>query len=101
MKAPEADIRAIDCARGNWTDQYRKAARLASDEQGRWLEMQAPLPWPMEYGWDTFFVRYDASSHAGPIPVPDHLPGRFGYFSEAALPQPGSPSQIEGFNPTT
>ena len=60
----------------------------------RWLEMQAPQPRPQEYGRDTFF-----GSGAGP--AADGSEGRVGHFDESQLPHPGSPSQMEGFNPTT
>ena len=60
----------------------------------RWLEMQAPQPRPLEYGQDTFFVSDKGINSASDSPMP-------GYFDESQLPRPGSPSQMEGFNPTT
>jgi mannose-6-phosphate isomerase-like protein (cupin superfamily) len=65
--------------------------RNESSEPVRWLEMQAPQPRPLEYGRDTFFV--DGGSAEGSL--------LHGHFDEEQLPRPGSPSQMEGFNPTT
>jgi quercetin dioxygenase-like cupin family protein len=76
----------------------RHTWRNLSDHPVRWLEMQAPQPRPVEYGRDTFFVGGDAPSHAS---SPDPENPMFGYFDEAALPRPGGPSQMEGFNPLT
>ena len=72
----------------------RHAFRNQSGHQVRWLEMQAPQPRIVDYGRDTFFV--DEAAATG-----DADKGRFGYFDETQLPQPGSASQMEGFNPTT
>lgn len=59
----------------------------------RWLEMQAPQPRPANAaGPDTFFGDRDIAGGAE---------ARLGSFDEAQLPQPGSASQMEGFNPTT
>src|SRR5271170_181293 len=53
--------------------------------------MQAPQPLPADYGRDTFFGAEEAKA----------AEAAFGYFDESQLPHPGSPSQMEGFNPTT
>ena len=74
------------------------AFRNASDQPARWLEMQAPQPRPIEYGRDTFFVGGDVATQAKP---PDKGISQLGHFDESQLPRPGSPSEMEGFNPTT
>lgn len=69
----------------------------AGDSPMRWLEMQAPQPRaeasPKQdaAGADTFF----SGDFSGGEPP------RIGHFDESQLPQPGAPSQMEGFNPTT
>lgn len=68
--------------------------RNTGDQPARWLEMQAPQPRPLSYGKDTFFISDRSTTPASSSPVP-------GYFDESQLPRPGSPSQMEGFNPTT
>jgi quercetin dioxygenase-like cupin family protein len=57
----------------------------------RWLEMQAPQPRPLDGPADTFFF---GKLFGGEPPL-------LGHFDESQLPQPGAPSQMEGFNPTT
>ena len=82
----------------------RHAWRNLSSETVSWLEMQSPQPRPHDYGRDTFFV--DANGAAG---QPSHCTGRPGSgeidaratLMKSALPRPGGPSQMEGFNPTT
>ena len=69
-------------------------------EAMRWLEMQAPQPRPVDYGRDTFFVGGDKAK-ADAANAPDKIEGLLGHFDEADLPRPGSPAQMEGFNPTT
>lgn len=64
----------------------------------RWLEMQAPQPRTIEYGRDTFFVEGDIPGEAN---APENGTSQLGHFDEAQLPKPGSPSEMEGFNPTT
>jgi quercetin dioxygenase-like cupin family protein len=59
-----------------------------------WLEMQAPQPRPPGAERDTFFA-----GAAAPEPLPAGAELLLGYFDEAQLPQPGGPSQMEGFNP--
>jgi len=76
----------------------KHAFRNASGQAARWLEMQAPQPRPMEYGRDTFFVGGDVSGEAN---VPENGTSQLGHFDESQLPKPGSPSEMEGFNPTT
>jgi mannose-6-phosphate isomerase-like protein (cupin superfamily) len=69
-------------------------------QTARWLEMQAPQPRSPEYGLDTFFV--DSQNYRTQnAPGPNLSNGSLGYFDESHLPHPGSPSQMEGFNPTT
>jgi mannose-6-phosphate isomerase-like protein (cupin superfamily) len=78
--------------------------RNAPGEPARWLEMQAPQPRPLEYGRDTFFVDGDGDVTAQPLPPPEGAEGAklmLGHFDESALPRPGGPAQMEGFNPTT
>jgi quercetin dioxygenase-like cupin family protein len=80
------------------------AWRTASDDQAHWLEMQAPQPRSLEYGRDTFFLDGDRSGQATPLQPPDRpdqVDGLLGHFDESALPRPGGPSQMEGFNSTT
>lgn len=67
----------------------------------RWLEMQAPQPRPVEYGKDTFFIGGDAPKQASAPDLKDPANNMLGHFDEAQLPRPGSPSEMEGFNPTT
>lgn len=69
-----------------------------SNQPARWLEMHAPQPRPMDYGRDTFFVGGEASAEAK---APENGSSQLGRFDEAMLPKPGSPSEMEGFNPTT
>jgi len=68
-----------------------------SSAPARWLEMQAPQPRPSDYGRDTFFGNADSANAA---PSSD-ASAPIGHFDESQLPRPGSPSQMEGFNPTT
>ena len=68
--------------------------RNHGDHPARWLEMHAPQPRPVSYGRDTFFVEESPAGDGDDK-------GRLGYFDESQLPQPGSASQMEGFNPTT
>jgi len=80
------------------------AWRNTSDAQASWLEMQAPQPRSLEYGRDTFFSDGDGSWQGTPLQPPDWpdpIDGLLGHFDESALPRPGGPSQMEGFNPTT
>jgi mannose-6-phosphate isomerase-like protein (cupin superfamily) len=82
----------------------RHAWRNPSGESVRWLEMQAPQPRPHEYGRDTFFVdsNGDVADQLALVPEgPEAARLMFGHFDESALPRPGGPSQMEGFNPTT
>ena len=75
----------------------------ASNEPARWLEMQAPQPRRPENGRDTFFAD-DNAELARPIAPPEGAEAAnlmLGHFDESALPRPGGPSQMEGFNPTT
>ena len=72
--------------------------RNAGDQAARWLEMQAPQPRPVDYGRDTFFVGGDVVNVAN---APENGTNQIGHFDEAQLPQPGAPSEMEGFNPTT
>jgi len=76
----------------------RHAFRNVGDQPARWLEMQAPQPRPIEYGRDTFFVVGDVVSETN---APENGSSQIGHFDEAQLPQPGAPSEMEGFNPTT
>jgi len=84
----------------------KHAWRNAGDQPARWLEMQAPQPRPMEYGRDTFFVGGDVAtsavkpdlSEAGRLEPENQM---LGHFDESLLPKPGSPAQMEGFNPIT
>jgi mannose-6-phosphate isomerase-like protein (cupin superfamily) len=75
-----------------WSNKSRRTVR--------WLEMQAPQPRPLEYGSDTFFVSGEVVQAAGSS-GPNSANALLGYFDESQLPQPGGPSQMEGFNPTT
>jgi quercetin dioxygenase-like cupin family protein len=68
--------------------------RSVGSQPARWLEMQSPMP--RATGGDTFFVGGEVAASA---PAPDSP--RISHFDEAQLPQPGAPSQMEGFNPTT
>ncbi len=77
------------------------AWRNASGAQARWLEMQAPQPRALDYGRDTFFTAGNGSWQAAPIEPPERIEGLLGHFEQWALPGPGGPSQMEGFNPTT
>ena len=76
----------------------KHAFRNVSNQPARWLEMQAPQPRPIDYGRDTFFVGGDVAAQAKP-PVKET--NQIGHFDESQLPQPGAPSEMEGFNPTT
>ena len=76
----------------------KHAFRNTGNQPARWLEMQAPQPRPIEYGRDTFFVGGDVPSEAN---APENAISQLGHFDEAQLPKPGSPSEMEGFNPTT
>ncbi len=76
----------------------KHAWRNAGSTPARWLEMQAPQPRAAEYGRDTFFTGGEIAQHAAPATATEAL---LGYFDAAQLPQPGAPSQMEGFNPTT
>ncbi len=76
----------------------KHAFRNVSGEPVRWLEMQAPQPRTEDYGHDTFFIGGESSA-AGE--APENGTSQLGHFDEAMLPVPGSPSQMEGFNPTT
>lgn len=75
----------------------RHAWRSLGPQPARWVEMQAPQPRPVEYGKDTFFVGGDFPAESQPG-AGDTL---IGHFDESKLPQPGAPSEMEGFNPTT
>jgi len=82
----------------------RHAWHNPSGETARWLEMQAPQPRPRDYCRDTFFVNANGDDANQPVAVPKGSEGdkvMLGHFDESALPQPGGPSQMEGFNPTT
>lgn len=72
----------------------RHAWSNPSDRVVRWLEMQAPQPRSADScgGADTFFAGPDSPAEGEAL---------FGHFDESQLPQPGSVSQMEGFNPTT
>lgn len=74
--------------------------RNAGERPARWLEMQSPQPRSMDAqaGRDTFFVAGEVSAQAAPPTSDSPL---LSYFDESQLPRPGSPSQMEGFNPTT
>lgn len=74
--------------------------RNTGTETIRWLEMQAPQPRALEYGRDTFFSRENKAMRDASN-APDKIERLLGHFDEAALPRPGGPSQMEGFNPTT
>jgi len=76
----------------------KHAFRNTSGQSARWLEMHAPQPRPVEYGRDTFFVGGDAPAEGK---APENGTRGLGHFDEAMLPKPGSPSEMEGFNPTT
>lgn len=81
----------------------RHAWRSPSGE-AHWLEMQAPQPRPLGSGRDTFFVGGNGDAASEPTVPPEGPEGArlmLGYFNESALPRPGGPSQMEGFNPTT
>lgn len=78
------------------------AWRNVPDGQARWLEMQAPQPRAADYGRDTFFGNAEvAAQPMDPPKAVEPAQPMLGHFDEAALPRPGSPSQMEGFNPTT
>jgi mannose-6-phosphate isomerase-like protein (cupin superfamily) len=78
----------------------KHAWRNAGPHPVRWLEFQAPQPRPRDApaGRDTFFVGGEVPRQAAPPEPNDAL---LGHFDEAQLPQPGGPSQMEGFNPIT
>jgi mannose-6-phosphate isomerase-like protein (cupin superfamily) len=76
--------------------------RNASSQPTRWLEMQAPQPRPLDYGRDTFFPGGGPPSSAKPPDFSDAAARAvLGHFDDSKLPQPGTPSEMEGFNPTT
>jgi mannose-6-phosphate isomerase-like protein (cupin superfamily) len=76
--------------------------RSVGNQTARWLEMQAPQPRPLEYGQDTFFPGVEPpTSAAAPDFSDESTRAVVGYFDESKLPQPGAPSEMEGFNPTT
>lgn len=80
------------------------AWRNPSGEPVRWLEMQSPQPRPRDYGRDTFFVDGNGQSAVEPVVPPEGEAAKslmLGHFDESLLPRPGTPSQMEGFNPTT
>ncbi len=70
-------------------------------QSARWLEMQSPQPRPAEYGRDTFFVGGEVPPRAAPLDTANVGNTLLGHFDEAQLPRPGTPSEMEGFNPTT
>lgn len=74
------------------------AWRCAGNGPASWLEMQAPQPRTPDYGRDTFFIGGDVAASAA---APDPASAIIGHFDESQLPQPGAPSEMEGFNPTT
>jgi mannose-6-phosphate isomerase-like protein (cupin superfamily) len=76
----------------------KHAFRHAGSQPARWLEMQAPQPRGRDYGRDTFFIGGEASEAAK---APENGTSQLGHFDESQLPKPGSPSEMEGFNPTT
>lgn len=69
----------------------------------RWLEMQAPQPRRLDTsaGRDTFFVGGEVASDATAPDMSEEANKLLGYFDESQLPRPGSPSEMEGFNPLT
>jgi mannose-6-phosphate isomerase-like protein (cupin superfamily) len=75
--------------------------RSVGNTPARWLEMQSPQPRPPDYGHDTFFVGGEVPSNAPPPGEAEAAAKLIGHFDETQLPQPGSPAQMEGFNPTT
>lgn len=77
------------------------AWKSASPHPARWLEMQAPQPRDPDHGRDTFFVAGDPPPQGEPVDDSTFPGGRLGHFSEADLPRPGAPSEMEGFNPVT
>lgn len=83
----------------------RHAWRNLSGETASWLEMQAPQPRAHDHGQDTFFVDVkgdDAPNQPVAVPEgPEAAKLMLGHFDESALPRPGAPSQMEGFNSTT
>jgi mannose-6-phosphate isomerase-like protein (cupin superfamily) len=78
----------------------KHAFRNAAKSPARWLEMQAPQPRPIDSqaGRDTFFFDGEIPVQA---PPPNGDINQLGHFDESKLPQPGAPSEMEGFNPTT
>jgi mannose-6-phosphate isomerase-like protein (cupin superfamily) len=76
--------------------------RNGGDRTARWLEMQAPQPRPLDYGRDTFFPGGEAPSTGDEPDFADEATRLIlGHFDESKLPQPGAPTEMEGFNPTT
>lgn len=75
--------------------------RNISDKPARWLDAQAPQPRPPDYGRDTFFVTSQVATHAPPLDLSNPETKLLGRFDESQLPRPGSPAQMEGFNPIT
>jgi mannose-6-phosphate isomerase-like protein (cupin superfamily) len=76
----------------------KHAWRCVGNQTARWLEMQAPQPRTSDYGRDTFFLGGEAPMQATSS---DPAANILGHFDESQLPRPGSPSEMEGFNPTT
>jgi quercetin dioxygenase-like cupin family protein len=78
----------------------KHAFRNAGEGPARWLEMQSPQPRSLDAqaGRDTFFFDGEIPSQADP---PNGEINHLGHFDESKLPQPGAPSEMEGFNPTT
>lgn len=76
----------------------KHAFRNAGYQPARWLEMQAPQPRPVEDARDTFFIGGEVLEEAN---APENGTSQLGHFDESQLPKPGSPSEMEGFNPTT
>lgn len=74
------------------------AWRCAGSSPASWLEMQAPQPRTPDYGRDTFFAGGAIATGAA---APDPTSVIISHFDESQLPQPGAPSEMEGFNPTT
>jgi quercetin dioxygenase-like cupin family protein len=79
----------------------KHAWRCVGDEQASWLEMQSPQPRPLDYGRDTFFVGGDIATDANAPDLSDEADNFLGHFDESQLPNPGTPAEMEGFNPTT
>lgn len=75
--------------------------RCIGNIPARWLEMQSPQPRHPDYGQDTFFVGGDVPDHAPHFDAGKMTSDVLGYFDESQLPKPGTPSEMEGFNPTS